>query len=83
MYTSDPMGVAELVELAGLFVPDIRQSLFDCMQGVFADHQIVNLGFHEPGDHFVIGFPGVRPEFRERLLGLFPDPDGNALHAQV
>jgi hypothetical protein len=76
----NPVRVAELVQFAGLFIPDIGKPFFDCLQGILTDHLLVYLGFHEPCDDFIVGFPRVCPEFRERFLGLFPDPDGDAFH---
>jgi hypothetical protein len=58
VYTSDPVGVAELVELAGLPVPDIRKTLLDCDKGILAHHQRIDLRFHEPGDHLVVRLAG-------------------------
>jgi len=74
------MGIAELVKFAGLFTAFIGQALFNCQKGIFCDDLWIWLGFHEPGDHFIIGFPRVHPELHERFPGLFPDPYGDALH---
>jgi len=77
------MRIAELVELPGFSFPDIGESLFDCLKCVFADGILVGLGGHEAGDHFIVGLPGVCPEFHERLFGLLPDPDGDGFHGYL
>ena len=74
------MIIAEFVELTSLLLSDVRETVLNRLEGVFADGILVGLGGHEAGNDFIIGLTRVHPEFHEPVFGLFPDPDGNGLH---